>query len=57
LILILIFWFLGENAILQVVINPDFKVAEMSFDNNAVVCTLYYGQQYATLFNCSLQRP
>jgi lysyl oxidase-like protein 2/3/4 len=48
---------LGENAILQVVINPDFKVAEMSFDNNAVVCTLYYGQQYATLFNCSLQRP
>ncbi|XP_046635916.1 lysyl oxidase homolog 2-like isoform X2 [Daphnia pulicaria] len=41
----------------KVVINPDFKVAEMSFDNNAVVCTLYYGQQYATLFNCSLQRP
>nr|CAH0101414.1 unnamed protein product [Daphnia galeata] len=41
----------------KVVINPEFKVAEMSFDNNAVVCTLYYGQQYATLFNCSLQRP
>lgn len=42
---------------MQVVINPEFKVAEMSFDNNAVVCTLYYGHQYASLFNCSLQRP
>lgn len=42
---------------MQVVINPEFKVAEMSYDNNAVVCTLYYGPQYARLYNCNLQRP
>jgi len=41
----------------KVVINPEMKVAEQTYDNNAVVCALYYTEQYARLFNCTLQRP
>lgn len=41
----------------KVVINPGMKVAEQTYDNNAVVCTLYYTEQSARLFNCTLQRP
>lgn len=42
---------------LKVSINPEFKVAELNYDNNAAVCTLYYNTVSARLFNCTLQRP
>ncbi|PSN40047.1 hypothetical protein C0J52_20193 [Blattella germanica] len=45
-----------EN-IAAVSINPEFKVAEMSYDNNAAVCTLYYTESFAHIFNCTIQRP
>uniref|UniRef100_T1E173 protein-lysine 6-oxidase n=1 Tax=Cupiennius salei TaxID=6928 RepID=T1E173_CUPSA len=41
----------------KVSINPEFKVAELSYDNNAAVCTLFYNAVSARLFNCTLQRP
>jgi len=41
----------------KVVINPEFKVAEQSFENNAAVCKLYYTHQFASLYDCVLMRP
>ncbi|XP_015906151.1 lysyl oxidase homolog 2 isoform X2 [Parasteatoda tepidariorum] len=41
----------------KVSINPEFKVAELNYDNNAAVCTLYYTAISARLVNCTLQRP
>lgn len=41
----------------KVSINPEFKVAEMTFDNNAAMCQLYYNTVSARIFNCTLVRP
>lgn len=41
----------------QVAVNPEFKVAEKSFDNNAAVCELIYKETSAWVGNCSLTRP
>lgn len=41
----------------RVSVNPEFKVAEMSFENNAAVCNMYYTESFIHIFNCSLQRP
>lgn len=42
---------------LQVSVNPEFKVAEMSYDNNSAVCKLLYTETYARVYDCELQRP
>lgn len=42
---------------LKVAVNPEFKIPEMSFDNNAAVCTFYYGPTFGHITNCSIQRP
>uniref|UniRef100_A0A182JJM3 protein-lysine 6-oxidase n=1 Tax=Anopheles atroparvus TaxID=41427 RepID=A0A182JJM3_ANOAO len=46
----------GEYT-LKVAINPEFKVPEMRFDNNAATCRLLYTQTYARVFDCKLERP
>ena len=38
-------------------INPEYKVPEISFENNAALCTLYYSQMTAVINNCTLTRP
>ena len=38
-------------------INPEYKVAEKTFTNNAVQCVLVYTQQYASIYNCTLTEP
>ncbi|XP_077507111.1 lysyl oxidase homolog 2-like isoform X1 [Amblyomma americanum] len=45
------------HYMLKVSINPDFKLAEISYDNNAAVCDLIYTQTYAAVTNCTLGRP
>ncbi|XP_005185263.2 lysyl oxidase homolog 3B isoform X1 [Musca domestica] len=42
---------------LKIAINPEFKVAEMNFDNNAAICNLLYTDTYARVDNCRLVRP
>ncbi|XP_044754484.1 endoplasmin-like [Coccinella septempunctata] len=42
---------------MKVVVNPEFKVAEMSYENNAALCTFYYSETYGTVTNCTVQRP
>lgn len=41
----------------KLAVNPEFKVAEISFDNNAAVCELIYSETSAWVGNCSLARP
>jgi len=38
-------------------INPDYKVAETTFENNAAICTLHYSQMSAMINNCTFARP
>ncbi|XP_045474566.1 lysyl oxidase homolog 2-like [Harmonia axyridis] len=42
---------------MKVVVNPEFKVAEMSYENNAAICTFHYSETFGTVTNCSVQRP
>nr|XP_018909898.1 PREDICTED: lysyl oxidase homolog 3-like isoform X2 [Bemisia tabaci]XP_018909899.1 PREDICTED: lysyl oxidase homolog 3-like isoform X2 [Bemisia tabaci]XP_018909900.1 PREDICTED: lysyl oxidase homolog 3-like isoform X2 [Bemisia tabaci]XP_018909901.1 PREDICTED: lysyl oxidase homolog 3-like isoform X2 [Bemisia tabaci]XP_018909902.1 PREDICTED: lysyl oxidase homolog 3-like isoform X2 [Bemisia tabaci]XP_018909903.1 PREDICTED: lysyl oxidase homolog 3-like isoform X2 [Bemisia tabaci] len=42
---------------LRVAVNPEFKVGEMSFENNAADCALYYSESSARVYNCRLTRP
>ncbi|XP_053672196.1 lysyl oxidase homolog 2B-like [Anopheles nili] len=46
----------GEYT-LRVAINPEFKVPEMRFDNNAATCRLLYTATYARVYDCELGRP
>ena len=41
----------------RMAINPEYKVAEKTFTNNAVQCVLIYTQQYASIYNCTLTEP
>ncbi|XP_075227105.1 lysyl oxidase-like 2 isoform X2 [Lycorma delicatula] len=41
----------------KVSINPEFKVPEMTFDNNAAVCNMYYTQSSVSINDCTIQRP
>ncbi|KAF5291677.1 hypothetical protein FQA39_LY14314 [Lamprigera yunnana] len=42
---------------LKVAVNPEFKIPEISFENNAAICTFYYTAMYGTVTNCSLHKP
>ncbi|XP_012222886.1 lysyl oxidase homolog 3 [Linepithema humile] len=41
----------------KVAVNPEFKVGEMSFDNNAAICRLLYTETFATVHSCIMGRP
>ncbi|XP_076295127.1 lysyl oxidase homolog 3A [Lasioglossum baleicum] len=41
----------------KVAVNPEFKVGEMSFDNNAAICRLLYTGSFATVHGCVMGRP
>lgn len=41
----------------KVAVNAEFKVPEMSFDNNGAVCKLLYTETYARIYDCKLVRP
>ncbi|XP_060824784.1 lysyl oxidase homolog 3A isoform X3 [Bombus pascuorum] len=43
--------------IFKVAVNPEFKVGEMSFDNNAAICRLLYTESFATVHSCVMGRP
>ncbi|KYM87355.1 Lysyl oxidase like protein 3 [Atta colombica] len=45
------------HYILKVAVNPEFKVGEMSFDNNAAICRLLYTETFATVHSCIMGRP
>lgn len=42
---------------LKISINPEFKIAEISYDNNAARCELLYTESYARVYNCKSERP
>lgn len=42
---------------LKISINPEFKIAEMSYENNAALCNLFYNSVGVHVWNCTLMRP
>ncbi|GAB0087545.1 Lysyl oxidase [Sergentomyia squamirostris] len=42
---------------LKISVNPEFKVGEMSFENNAASCTFLYAPGFARVFDCKMARP
>lgn len=42
---------------LKVAVNPEFKVPEMSYDNNAAVCQFHYSETFGAVTNCNITRP
>ncbi|XP_016836951.1 lysyl oxidase homolog 4 isoform X3 [Nasonia vitripennis] len=42
---------------LKVAVNPELKVGEMSFDNNAATCKLLYAETFAKVHSCVMGRP
>lgn len=43
--------------IFKMAINPEYKVSEITFENNAALCSLYYSQMTAVINNCTLTHP
>ena len=41
----------------KMAINPEYKIPETTFENNAALCTLHYNEMQAVINNCSLVRP
>ncbi|XP_014206670.1 lysyl oxidase homolog 2 [Copidosoma floridanum] len=41
----------------KVAVNPELKVGEMSFDNNAATCKLLYTETFAKVHGCVMGRP
>ncbi len=37
-------------------VNPEYRVAEMNYTNNAVVCDLYYNTLQVIASNCHLTK-
>lgn len=42
---------------LKVAVNPEFKVPEMTYENNAAICQFYYTETLGIITNCTVQRP
>lgn len=42
---------------IKISVNPEFKVGEMSYDNNAAICSLLYTETFARVYDCKLERP
>ncbi|XP_058813140.1 lysyl oxidase homolog 2B-like [Topomyia yanbarensis] len=42
---------------LRIAVNPEFKVPEISYDNNAAICSLLYTETYARAYDCKIVRP
>lgn len=45
------------QMLLQVSVNPEYRVAEKNFSNNAVICDLYYNRVQALVSNCVYTAP
>jgi len=43
--------------IFKMAINPEYKVPEITFENNAALCNLHYNEVHAHIHNCSHIRP
>lgn len=41
----------------KVSVNPELKVAELSYDNNAATCIVHFDYVSAQVYNCTLGRP
>nr|CAI5867456.1 unnamed protein product [Callosobruchus analis] len=42
---------------MKVAVNPEYKVPEMTFENNAAYCDFYYEETFGSVRNCVVRRP
>lgn len=42
---------------MKVAVNPEYKVPEITYENNAAYCQFYYAQTYGVVTNCTVGRP
>lgn len=42
---------------IKVAVNPEFKIPEISYENNAAVCQFYNTPMFGSIVNCTLHRP
>ncbi|XP_050305019.1 lysyl oxidase homolog 3A-like [Anthonomus grandis grandis] len=45
------------NYRIKVAVNPEYKVAEMGYDNNAAMCDFIYTTAHGSVRNCRLELP
>ncbi|XP_050429469.1 lysyl oxidase homolog 2 [Adelges cooleyi] len=41
----------------KVSVNPEYKIPEMTYTNNAVVCSMYYSETFVKIHDCIIQNP
>ena len=49
--------YISGTYVFKMSINPEYKIPEITFENNAALCTLYYSQMTAVINNCTFTRP
>ncbi|XP_026812005.1 lysyl oxidase homolog 2 [Rhopalosiphum maidis] len=42
---------------LKVSVNPEHKIPEMTYDNNAAVCSMFYSETFVKIHDCVLENP
>uniref|UniRef100_A0A2S2NX79 Lysyl oxidase 4 n=2 Tax=Schizaphis graminum TaxID=13262 RepID=A0A2S2NX79_SCHGA len=42
---------------LKVSVNPEHKIPEMTYANNAAVCSMFYSETFVKIHDCVLQNP
>ncbi|XP_008178980.2 lysyl oxidase homolog 2 [Acyrthosiphon pisum] len=42
---------------LKVSVNPEHKIPEMTYANNAAVCSMFYSETFVKIYDCVLQNP
>lgn len=45
------------NYRIKVAVNPEYKVAELDYTNNAAMCDFVYTPSFGTITNCALELP
>lgn len=51
------FHYLARVFVVQVSVNPEYKIPEMTFTNNAAVCSVYYSESFVKIHDCVVQNP
>lgn len=41
----------------QVSVNPEYKIPEVTYTNNAAVCSMFYSETFVKIHDCVVQNP
>jgi len=46
-----------RRRVFQVAVNPEHKIPEMTYANNAAVCSVFYSETFVKIHDCVVQNP